>query len=98
MWHGALPGSRLWPRRRGTNRIDPGASERTLGSPAHAAAGEAIAHRFGRFRNMIHIEADVAIVGGGLIGCATAYYLRKRGRSVVLLERGFVGAQSSGVN
>lgn len=47
---------------------------------------------------MSHIEADVAIVGGGLIGCATAYYLRKRGRSVVLLERGFVGAQSSGVN
>jgi sarcosine oxidase subunit beta len=40
-----------------------------------------------------HIEVDVAIVGGGLIGCATAYYLRKRGRSVVLLERGFVGAQ-----
>jgi sarcosine oxidase subunit beta len=47
---------------------------------------------------MTRIEADVAILGGGLIGCATAYYLRKRGRSVVLLERGFVGAGSSGVN
>jgi sarcosine oxidase subunit beta len=47
---------------------------------------------------MSQIEADVAILGGGLIGCATAYYLRKRGRSVVLLERGFVGAGSSGVN
>ena len=47
---------------------------------------------------MSQIEADVAILGGGLIGCATAYYLRKRGRSVVLLERGYVGAGSSGVN
>ena len=47
---------------------------------------------------MNQIEADVAILGGGLIGCATAYYLRKRGRSVVLLERGFVGGGSSGVN
>jgi sarcosine oxidase, subunit beta len=44
------------------------------------------------------LEVDVAIVGGGLIGCATAYYLRKRSRSVALLERGFVGAGSSGVN
>lgn len=47
---------------------------------------------------MTQIETDVAILGGGLIGCATAFYLRKRGRSVVLLERGFVGAGSSGVN
>ncbi|MCC7275546.1 MAG: FAD-binding oxidoreductase [Alphaproteobacteria bacterium] len=43
-------------------------------------------------------RADVAIVGGGLTGCAAAYYLARRGRSVVVLERGFVGAQSSGVN
>lgn len=31
-------------------------------------------------------RADVIIVGGGVIGCATAYYLRKRGKSVILLE------------
>ncbi len=32
---------------------------------------------------------DVAIVGGGIIGCATAYYLSRRGGvRVVLLERG----------
>jgi sarcosine oxidase, subunit beta len=47
---------------------------------------------------MSTVEVDVTIVGGGLTGCAAAYYLRKRGRSVVLLERGFVGGESSGVN
>jgi sarcosine oxidase subunit beta len=44
------------------------------------------------------MEAEIAILGGGLTGCAVAYYLGKRRRSVVLLERGFVGGESSGVN
>jgi sarcosine oxidase subunit beta len=44
------------------------------------------------------VETDVAIIGGGLTGCAAAYYLGKRGRSVVVLERGFVGGESSGVS
>ncbi len=43
-------------------------------------------------------EADVIIVGGGLMGAATAFFLRRRGRSVILLERGLVGQQASGVN
>lgn len=30
--------------------------------------------------------ADVIIVGGGVIGCATAYYLAKAGSSVIVLE------------
>jgi sarcosine oxidase subunit beta len=46
----------------------------------------------------VKAEAEVAIIGGGLIGCMTAYYLRKRERSVILLDRGFVGGQSSGVS
>jgi sarcosine oxidase subunit beta len=46
----------------------------------------------------VNLQADVAIVGGGLIGCMTAYYLRRRGRSVAILERGYVGGQSSGVS
>lgn len=42
--------------------------------------------------------ADVIIVGGGLMGVCTAFFLRQRGRSVILLERGLVGQQASGVN
>ena len=42
--------------------------------------------------------ADVVIVGGGIIGCATAFFLRKRGLSVILLERDTVGQHASGVN
>lgn len=30
--------------------------------------------------------ADVVIIGGGIIGCATAYYLAKAGSSVIVLE------------
>jgi sarcosine oxidase subunit beta len=42
--------------------------------------------------------ADVIIVGGGFMGAATAFFLRKRGVSVILLERGLIGQQASGVN
>ncbi len=38
----------------------------------------------------------VIIVGGGIIGCAVAYYLQKAGASVVLLERGGIGGEASG--
>ncbi len=44
------------------------------------------------------LNADVAIVGGGIAGCSTALHLRRRGASVVLLERGLCGGQASGVN
>lgn len=42
--------------------------------------------------------ADVIIVGGGIMGASTALFLRRRGKSVILLERGLVGQQASGVN
>src|SRR5437867_7294642 len=42
--------------------------------------------------------ADVIIVGGGIMGASAAFFLRQRGRSVILLERGLVGQQASGVN
>ncbi len=38
----------------------------------------------------------VIVVGGGIIGCAVAYYLQKAGASVVLLERGGIGGEASG--
>lgn len=43
-------------------------------------------------------SCDVAIIGGGLIGCATAYELSKAGASVVLLERGQLNQGASGRN
>ena len=32
------------------------------------------------------MNAEVVIIGGGIIGCATAYYLAKMGRDVIVLE------------
>lgn len=43
-------------------------------------------------------SADVIIVGAGIMGSATAFFLRQRGCSVLLLERGLAGQQASGVN
>src|SRR5260370_5051585 len=39
--------------------------------------------------------SDVVIIGGGVIGCAVAYFLRKKGIGVTVLERGEIGAQAS---
>lgn len=47
---------------------------------------------------MTRLSADVAIIGGGLIGAWSAYFLAKRNQRVVLIEKGVVGAQSSGTN
>ena len=44
------------------------------------------------------LRADVAIVGGGIVGSSAALFLRRLGLSVVLLERGLCGAAASGVN
>ena len=39
---------------------------------------------------------DVVIVGGGIIGCATAYYLAREGVDVTVLERAEVSSEASG--
>jgi sarcosine oxidase subunit beta len=44
------------------------------------------------------LRVDVAIVGGGIAGCAAAVALRKAGLGVVVLEKGLCGAGASGVN
>lgn len=46
----------------------------------------------------MHKQPDIIVLGGGLFGVATAYFLAKAGRSVHLIESGFVGAASSGAN
>ncbi len=43
-------------------------------------------------------RADVVIIGGGIIGAFTGYYLARRGLSVVLLEKGRIGAEQSSRN
>ncbi|MCF8068032.1 MAG: FAD-binding oxidoreductase [Desulfobacterales bacterium] len=43
-------------------------------------------------------NADVVVVGGGIVGCSTAYYLAKRGVSVVVCEKGDVGLEQSSRN
>jgi sarcosine oxidase subunit beta len=42
--------------------------------------------------------ADVIVVGGGIMGASAAFFLRGRGKSVILLERDLVGQAASGTN
>jgi sarcosine oxidase subunit beta len=43
-------------------------------------------------------KSDVLIIGGGIMGCASAFFLRQHGLSVTLLETDLVGRQASGIN
>jgi len=43
-------------------------------------------------------HADVVIVGAGIVGCAAAYYLAKRGVHAVVIEKDVVGRAQSGRN
>ncbi|MDP6604154.1 MAG: FAD-binding oxidoreductase [Rhodospirillales bacterium] len=43
-------------------------------------------------------ETDVLVVGGGIMGCATAYYLAREGTDVLLVERGDLNTEASGTN
>lgn len=45
-----------------------------------------------------HIQTDVAIMGGGIVGSSAALALRRMGMQVALLERDLCGSRSSGVN
>jgi len=47
---------------------------------------------------MIPKEAEIVIIGGGVIGSCTAYFLTKAGRKVVLIEKGGVGGEASVAN
>lgn len=42
------------------------------------------------------IEAEVCIIGGGLTGITTGYYLSKQGKEVVILEKNTIGSHTSG--
>lgn len=44
----------------------------------------------------MQLTTDVVVIGGGVIGCAIAYYLSKQGIDVTVLERGEIGGEASG--
>ena len=44
------------------------------------------------------MQTETIIIGGGLMGAWTAFFLGRLGRSVTVIEKGCVGAQASGVN
>src|SRR5881392_318397 len=68
--------------RRGGHRRDP---RRTVAGRRRAALRRGAGHR-----------VKVTVVGGGIIGCATAYELAKAGCAVTLFERATPGAEASG--
>ncbi len=45
-----------------------------------------------------NLSTDVLIIGGGIIGLCTAYYLRQRGVEVVVVDQGAMGEGSSFAN
>ena len=44
------------------------------------------------------VEAEIAVLGGGIAGASAAFHLAAHGRRVALLERGEIASGASGVN
>jgi glycine/D-amino acid oxidase-like deaminating enzyme len=51
-----------------------------------------------RFGGPLPPRADVVVIGGGVIGVMTAWFLRERGLSVVVCEKGRIAGEQSGRN
>jgi glycine/D-amino acid oxidase-like deaminating enzyme len=60
--------------------------------------GETDEFAFHASGNALPAAVDVAIVGGGIIGCSTAYFLARKGISVALFEKGRIAGEQSGRN
>ncbi|HEY6410207.1 MAG TPA: glycine oxidase ThiO [Ktedonobacteraceae bacterium] len=52
-------------------------------------------HRKKRSATHVQSTTDIVIIGGGVIGCAIAYYLRKSGIAVTVIDKGEIGAEAS---
>ena len=60
--------------------------------------GDADEFAFDAADNPLPESVDVAIVGGGIIGSAAAYFLAKQGVSAAVFEKGRIGGEQSGRN
>ncbi|MBI1220038.1 MAG: FAD-dependent oxidoreductase [Rhodobacteraceae bacterium] len=49
-------------------------------------------------QNQLPATADCVVIGAGIAGVSAAYWLARAGRSVVLLEKGAIGAEQSSRN
>src|SRR5262249_8297356 len=49
----------------------------------------------GRYNNRMATHPDVLIIGGGVIGLTTAYFLAREGVRVTVLDKGDLGRESS---
>ncbi|MEZ5500039.1 MAG: FAD-binding oxidoreductase [Steroidobacteraceae bacterium] len=54
--------------------------------------------RFDPVHDRLPAQSAVVIVGGGIVGCAAAWYLARHGVPVLLLEKGRIGGEQSGRN
>ena len=52
----------------------------------------------GEKERMMAKQFDVGVIGGGVIGCAVAYYLSRSGASVVLFEKNHICSGASSAN
>ena len=43
-------------------------------------------------------KAEIVVIGGGVSGLSSAYFLAKAGKDVVVVEKGMVGGEASGRN
>ena len=50
------------------------------------------------FSGTLPTQADCVVIGGGVVGVMTAYWLARAGRSVVLLEKGRIAGEQSSRN
>ena len=45
-----------------------------------------------------NITTEILIIGGGITGASTAYFLTQAGHEVILLERNELACEASGLN
>jgi glycine/D-amino acid oxidase-like deaminating enzyme len=68
----------------------------TTGAYFGVARVQETAYKKSVHNSIVPKTADVVIIGGGIVGCAAAYYLAKRGVKIALVEKGDLSTEGSG--